>query len=290
MGRPTNARGGGAAAGAAVHVANKKECGNEHPLFRAPFLLPLARYGVPEHGALDACFLMGEARPTLAVLYACPSRSWAGRAAVARQSCALATVCLVPENLLASPRVAGVAGLPSDAHSVVPVPGRGVLVASTNAVQFVGPTPTRRWSMCVNGFAVTSLASSSAEPLHDLGGRTLRQSGGGENDAEEDEFASADLVLTLDGMRWAWAQDDVLLLALARGELLELRLDRPEGRETQLRGRLLGCHGPFSCMAALARGWAHEAGHVFMGSRSADSVVVRWERPAEVRGKRGARD
>ena len=60
-----------------------------------------------------------------------------------------------------------------------------------------------------------------------------------EDEDEDDVQMGRAAAFDLDGVRWTWLQDHLLLLALPRGELVEVRVDYPEGRETKLRGRLV---------------------------------------------------
>jgi len=241
-------------------LPNKRECGNDHPSFGRPYVLPLARFGVPEHAALDACFLDGQAQPAVAVLHQGAARSWTGRMAVVRDTCTVVHIGLVPEAPLTAAAVFACPGLPMNAHTLVPAPRGVVLVCSTNAIQYVGASPSQRWAMAVNGFAV---ASVRADVVHAMNGRAEATNG---------------VSLDLDGMRWAWLHEGLLLVTTPGGELLEVRVHRPEGRQAMLQGRLVGALGPFTCAAALPSEGGSEGG-VFLGSRVADSVLLRWQRP-----------
>lgn len=287
-----------------------RECGGNHPLFYAPHILPLSRFGIPEHNVLDCKFLYGETRPTLAFLYSSPLRSWTPRVHVRRYTTSICAISIVPENPLAPARVWGAANLPHDSLYLIPVPKppaasafspslvptkfspatlnqeRGVLLVASNAVLHVTPTPRHRYTMAVNGYARTSCNATRSNPLHDYNGKVVSAQEGTvlTYDETNEGMASETVALSLDSSRWVWITDDVILGTLSRGELFQIDLSEPlQGKGLVMHGRLLGTvsanavtcgSNVVECKFGAFNNTA--SGLLFWGSRCADGVWIRW--------------
>ena len=260
----------------------KRECGNDHPLFGRPHILPFSRFGIPQRGALDACFVAESGRPTLLVLHTGPVRSWAPRVVLARDTCGVTAISLVPEDPLSATRLWSVSGLSYDSQRILSVPGEsGCLVIATNSISYVSGNVAEKYTMGVNGYAMVSTAASMSHPIYDMHGNpiSLSMEKSGSVFDEDEDAARIDVALSLEACVFQFTAKNVLLILLSSGVIFQVNIGRiVRGKSPTMIGRIIGSlPGVSSCTCASIFG--HSPGEqsdvLFFGSRSADGVFVK---------------
>ena len=254
------------------------ECGGNSPVVDRPYLLPVHRLGVRVGPVRDLAFLEGYASPTIAILHNDSSiQPWAPRLHMARYTFAVTATALPLAQPLAPAQVWSAACLPHDSQRLVPVPRParsvlgspgGVLVVSANALVYVGNTPNARWTMALNGFAPLSAWASTVHPLHDVRGRAVA------NAKYVDGLPPplvAPVPVTLEAVRWSWLSHSVLMLAMAEGETISVRLDWEGDLSAPRLSATFSGHAAHPSALCSLRGGRF----LFVGSRVGNSLLLR---------------
>ncbi|KAH9260920.1 hypothetical protein BASA81_000616 [Batrachochytrium salamandrivorans] len=250
--------------------ALKRECGNDHPMFGTPHLLPLSAFEVGQHTAISACFAENSFTPTLLVLYTDPIRTWAPRVHVYANTCNVCAISLCAENPLAATKAWQATNLPHDALNLIPVKSGGALVVCTNALVYINSVPRERVTMAVNAFANVSCLGTRSNPIYNT-------KGGDATGEEEDDLDTSFAFASTSAVVWITKQ--TLLCVLARGELLQVCLNAGQGNLMRMTCKLVGAVGGtvFTCAALLPVKQL-----LFFGSRSTDGVFLTYAQEEQV--------
>ncbi|KAG0206865.1 Cleavage and polyadenylation specificity factor subunit 1 [Mortierella sp. NVP41] len=204
---------------------------------------------------IDMVFLYDFFEPTLAILYS-PQQTWTGRLAVRKDTCSLVVVSLDITHKV-YPIIYSIDSLPYDCTKVIamPKPVGGLLVVSANALIHLDQGSSGL-GVAVNGYAplVTNF------PLQ----------------------AQHHFDIALEGSEHVFLAPDQILFTLRNGDMYVVELQQ-EGRSLSgFKIEKAGTSMQTSCKCALG------TGYYFVGSRYADSMLIKYSTKDQVKKKKTA--
>ncbi|KAF9961999.1 Cleavage and polyadenylation specificity factor subunit 1 [Mortierella alpina] len=217
------------------------------------YVMSLSDIDIRIKNVIDMVFLYDFFEPTLAILFS-PQQTWTGRLAVRKDTCSLVVVSLDIIHKV-YPIIYSIDNLPYDCTKViaVPKPVGGLLIVSANAIIHLDQGSTGM-GVAVNGYApmVTDF------PLQ----------------------AQHHFELSLEGSHHVFLAPDQILFTLRNGEMYVVELQQ-EGRSLSgFKIEKAGTSMQTSCKCSLG------AGYYFVGSRYADSMLIKYSTKDQVKRKK----
>ncbi|KAF9111435.1 Cleavage and polyadenylation specificity factor subunit 1 [Mortierella sp. AM989] len=233
-------------------MADEEDVSKKWP-YMPSYVMTLSDIDVRIKNVIDMVFLYDFFEPTLAILFS-PQQTWTGRLAVRKDTCSLVVVSLDITHKL-YPIIYSIDNLPYDCTRTiaVPKPVGGLLVVSANALIHLDQGSTGL-GVAVNGFGplVTDY------PLQD-----------------QYHFNMA-----LEGSNHVFLAPDQILFTLRNGDMYVIELQQ-EGRSLSgFKIEKAGTSMQTSCKCSLG------AGYYFVGSRYADSMLIKYSTKDQVKKKK----
>ncbi|KAF9924351.1 Cleavage and polyadenylation specificity factor subunit 1 [Linnemannia zychae] len=235
-----------------IVIGDEEDASKKWP-YLPSYVMALSDIDPKIKNVIDMVFLYDFFEPTLAILYS-PQQTWTGRLAVRKDTCSLVVVSLDITHRV-YPIIYSIDHLPYDCTKIIamPKPVGGLLVVSANALIHLDQGSSSM-GVAVNGYA----PMATNFPLQD-----------------QHHFD-----ITLEGSQHVFLAPDQILFTLRNGDMYVVELQQ-EGRSLSgFKIEKAGTSMQASCKCALA------AGYYFVGSRYADSMLIKYSTKGQVKKKK----
>ncbi|KAG0331722.1 Cleavage and polyadenylation specificity factor subunit 1 [Podila humilis] len=222
--------------------------------YQPSYVMSLSDIDTRIKNVIDMVFLYEFFEPTLAILFS-PQQTWTGRLAVRKDTCSLVVVSLDITHKT-YPIIYSIDNLPYDCTKVIPVPKPigGILVVSANALIYLDQSSTGF------GVAVNAYASRVTDfPL---------------------ETNMQHLDIALEGSEHVFLAPDQILFTLRSGDMYVVELQQDGRSMAGFKIENVGKSMQTSCKCSLV------PGYYFVGSRYADSMLIKYSTKDEVKKKK----
>ncbi|KAJ3100898.1 Cleavage and polyadenylation specificity factor subunit 1 [Phlyctochytrium planicorne] len=281
----------------------------KHP-FLPSFVIPQTAFDFKIKNIIDFEFLYGFVEPTLAILYE-TVQTWTGRLAARRDTRALIVIS-VDTTMKTFPIIYHVQQIPYNAYKIVPLPlpVGGVLVLSTNALIHIDQTSVPGVACAVNKFYGLEVDLPTPPSIESLGPATRKDNPLYHNSNVID---MKHMSISLEGAEAIIINPDTLFLVTRSGEMLIVELvgnddgfgwRRRKGGVKDFKITRVGIRALMpvcSCrmggsgsgsggirnlsrslggLGGVGQGFSQNgtsAGYIFLGSRVADSLLIRFK-------------